>query len=150
MAVRFTAAWLVCVLMVFPADLLACTCVPAGPFLSVSARETLIVRGTVARYVGHGMDVDVRETLKGQPGAATVRIWGDTGLLCRPYVSQFPIGTEWVFAVRPSVERGESGYAISACGEYAMRVEKDRVSGESTSMSLSDLRRRLTSAAPRP
>jgi hypothetical protein len=99
------------------------------------------------------MEVEVSEALKGDPKGANVRIWGDTGILCRPYVTAFPVGTEWVFAVHSNPEKAEGGYVISACGEYAVRVQKDSVTGKLTptktdtgrseTMSLKELRTRL-------
>ena len=153
MHVRFFVSWILCVLALLRVDVLACSCIWAGPFFTAGAREELIVRAKVVRYTAHAMDVEVHETFNGDPGVATIRIWGDTGILCRPYVTSFPIGTEWVFAVRANPERAEGGYVISACGEYAVRVENDGVSGRLMSastpsaspetMGLSEFRNRL-------
>jgi hypothetical protein len=156
MHARFAGCSLLVLLILLRADLLACSCRFAGPFFTVRANAALIVRATVVRYVAHGMDVEVHETFKGAPDARTIRIWGDTGIQCRPYVTAFPVGTEWVFAVGPSVHDTEVGYVISACGEYAVRVEKDVVSGRLTSddvkapqaMDLVEFRRRFNTSQP--
>ena len=153
MSVRWSACWILCVLMLVRVDVLTCTCVWGGPFLTVGAREGLIVRATVLSYSAHAMEVEVHETFKGDASAARIRIWGDTGALCRPYVTKFPVGTEWVFAVGTNPDRAEGAYAINGCGEYAVKVEKDRVSGlllsgstpssSPETMSLDELRNRL-------
>jgi hypothetical protein len=76
------------------------------------------------------MEVEVREVFKGAAQPVKIRIWGDTGALCRPYVTQFPIGTEWVFAVsKENPSKSASDYAISVCGDFWIRTEKDSVTG---------------------
>jgi hypothetical protein len=37
--------------------------------------------------------------LKGAEKRQTIAVRGDTGALCRPYVSLFPPGTRWVLAL---------------------------------------------------
>ena len=62
----------------------------------------------------------------------TIRVWGDTGALCRPYVTSFPIGTRWIFAVRRSHTPGEGDYAITFCGEHWLEVRGDQAVGRIT------------------
>jgi hypothetical protein len=153
MRVRFAAGWVLCVLALLRADVLTCSCIWAGSFLTVGPQEELIVRGKVLSYRANAMDVEVYEAFKGDPKAGMLRVWGDNGILCRPYVTSFPLGSEWVFAVRSNPETADGGYVISACGEYAVRVERDSVSGRLTAtktpngppetMSLKEFRTRL-------
>ena len=117
----------------------ACTCMWAGGFLEVAPGAEVIVR--VRGYHGQNrkvhlaMDVVVLERLKGSPAADDIRIWGDNGALCRPYVSAFPPGTEWILAIRPSRDLGLRGperagdYYIPGCGAYWLRVNGERVTG---------------------
>ena len=158
MRVRLAFGWALGVLTLGRATLLACTCIWAGPFLIVSPQQDLIVRGKVLSYAGHGMDVEVYETLKGETKAAKVRVWGDSGMLCRSAVASFPLGTEWIFAVTNNMHTAEGGYEISACGEFAIKVAKETVSGRLSSgdmtkpgpvetMSLEELRKRLRRSA---
>lgn len=119
----------------------ACSCMWAGGFLKVSPGAEVIVRVRVRDYHGRSrkvdlaMDVVVLERLKGRPAADDIRIWGDNGALCRPYVSGFPRGTEWILAIRPlsgphEREAGRAGdYYIPGCGAYWLRVNGDRVTG---------------------
>ena len=154
---RLTLIGILCVLALVRADVLACTCIWAGPFFAVAPKEELLVRGKVVRYRASAMEVEVLEALKGTPNAATVWIWGDNGVLCRPYVTSFPLDTEWVFAVRPNPEGTQGGYVISGCGEYAVKVQHDTVSGRLTSsksvrdsletMSLTEFREKVQAQA---
>jgi hypothetical protein len=45
------------------------------------------------------MMIEILEVYKGAPASHTIIVQGDRGVQCRPYVSRFPIGTEWVFAL---------------------------------------------------
>lgn len=114
-----------------------CSCGWSGPFLTVSSNAQIIVRGKVLAYKGEArgvklsMDFEVLEVIKGKLNKKTIRVWGDNGALCRPCVTQFPIGTEWILALnglgsKPGIE---SEYAISVCGTYWLKVEEGKVIG---------------------
>lgn len=116
----------------------ACTCAWAGPFASVALSADLVVRAKVLSYDKNSMKVSVLEVLRGREWRRTIRIWGDNGAQCSPYVSSFPIGTEWVFAIRKTTSGAERGYfkrenvpgdwkkwgdyRISICGEFWLKV----------------------------
>ena len=151
--------WAVFCALALPLRMEACTCTWAGPLLQVGPGAELIVRAKVLRHfdrsreVDRAMEVEVIEVLKGSARARRIRIWGDDGGQCRPYVSGFKVGTEWIFAVN----RLKDDYAISVCGEYWARVEGDVVSGRLTTplppgegeperMSLREVRERLRGA----
>src|SRR5688572_19580500 len=111
---------LLVVVLLFPVDASACSCTWSGPLLTVGPRTELIVRAKVLSYHASAMDVEVIEMLKGVSNSRRIRIWGDNGAQCRPYVSRFPIGTEWILAVSPNLEPESApagDYAISVCGE---------------------------------
>jgi hypothetical protein len=127
--------------MILPGVASACSCLWAGGFLTVAPNAEIIVRARVVDYHGRNrkvdlaMDVEVAEVLKGGSVPARVRVWGDSGALCRPYVSAFPRGTEWIFAIRPlsgsrepDAHRGGDFY-IPGCGAYWLEVKGDRVRG---------------------
>jgi hypothetical protein len=131
-------------LTVLASTALPCSCPPlapgathAAPFLDVAPGSDLVVVAEVLRYSGkrhtsaripEAMDVAVRQVFKGAERRSTLRLRGDTGVLCRPYVTKFAPGTVWVFALHRAPEkRGE--YALSACGEHWLRVTDDRVRG---------------------
>jgi hypothetical protein len=156
----------ICVVLIpllLPIPAQACSCIWAGPFLKVAPGTELIVRAKVLAYHGKSRDVDlamdvqVLEVLKGTTPSRKIRIWGDDGVMCRPYVKNFPLQTEWVFAIRKLTGEGSAAgdYFISVCGEYWARVENGGVSGRLSApdppavndkpetMSLTELRARL-------
>jgi len=144
----------------------ACSCAWAGPLLKVAPGAELLVRAKVLGYHGRSrgvdlaLDVEVQEVLKGSTNASRLRIWGDNGAQCRPYVSGFPAQTEWIFAVsKLPGEKGRDGdYFLSVCGEYWARVENEHVTGRLSSplppsvtdkpekMSLKEFREKLRTA----
>lgn len=146
----------------------ACSCMWAGPFLTVAPGTEAIVRAKVVGYhaesrgIQLSMDVDVLEVMKGIVSSKRIRIWGDNGSQCRPYVSAFPVGTEWVLAVNRLKEGPSRGdFFVSVCGEYWAKVEGNAVLGRLTGsspptvsdvpehMSLDELRTRLSTKAAR-
>jgi len=121
-------AILVAVLLA-PSVAFACSCMWAGPFTKVALRTDVVVLAEVRSYFRHGMDVAVLDVLKGTEKRPAIRIWGDTGALCRPYVTGFPRGTRWIFAVQRSREPEAHDYIISVCGEFWLEVRGKQVVG---------------------
>ncbi len=123
---------------------LACSCAAAASFQEAQARVPVIVRGRIANHVEPGrkfhlaMLVDVAEVFRGGALPKHVRVWGDNGAQCRPYVAAFPIGTEWILALyelpRSAAKRilSPAEYFISICGVYWLRVEGGNVVGNLT------------------
>ncbi|HEU5311174.1 MAG TPA: hypothetical protein VFV24_06945 [Candidatus Eisenbacteria bacterium] len=147
-----------------PSHASGCSCAWAGPFLRVSEQTDLIIRGTVVEYhrrvgdIWHAMDVHVEEVLRGRVTTKKIRIWGDNGIMCRPYVTQFPRNTEWIFAIHKNKVESKNDYVISGCGEYFLRVEDGVVTGavtdsmgygEMETLRLSDVKSLLESAGDR-
>ena len=127
----------------------ACSCMWAGTFSRVAFGKELIVLGEVMDHYKNSMEVKVVEVIRGTEERKTIRIWGDNGALCRPYVSGFPIGTRWLFAAFPLPEPrvGDGGssfsegfhsrpgnrqYAISVCGDFWLEVRGERTVGRIT------------------
>ena len=160
---RFQPGWLLLLGLLWPLRTDACSCSWAGPLLAVYPRAELVIRAKVLSYHGRSrgidlaMDVEVLEVLKGTTRASKMRIWGDNGAQCRPYVSGFPLESEWIFAIRTLTGgQGSPGdYMISVCGEYWGRVSNGSVTGRLTAphppsvndkpetMSLDEFRRRV-------
>lgn len=108
----------------------ACKCNTDHPFMDVAPSCDLIVLAEVKGYrkvdgLEQAMDVRVLSVLSGKESHKTIRVWGDDGKSCRPYVTQFPLRSTWIFALQPH----ESDYRISVCGEYWLKVEENRVHG---------------------
>ncbi len=125
-----------------------CSCVSNGKSLVQLAKKSqLVIRGKVLEYNWYksnlqgqrykdeqerkgtplSMTVEVEEVYKGKIKSRKVVVWGDNGMICRPYVTQFPIGTEWVFALSPDSWTKKGELAISVCGEYLLQVQNNRV-----------------------
>ena len=126
----------------------SCSCVWGGSFLKVSNDTSLVdivavvkvkrhlnLKGRYDRKTPMSMEVEVVEVLRGTERRRTIEIWGDNGMMCRSYISEFPEGTTWILALRHGSEtwghRGEtkSNYAISGCGEYSLELKRKRVIG---------------------
>ena len=141
-------------------EALACSCMWGGPFMKVAPASELVVRGRILRHMGENpeskteMEFEVLEVISGRADKRVITISGDNGLLCRPYVSAFPIGTQWILALSAADQRfqDKGDYAISICGTYWLRVSNGRVSGnihsaksreERQQLSLREFRRRF-------
>ena len=140
MAIRaevFSALFLLCGVFFIQPQVDACSCLWAGPFLKVAPNCELVIRGRVSGYYGEdrniklAMDVEVIEVLRGKTQESELRIWGDDGMLCRPYVTQFPVGTEWILGLNgPGSKPGcTSNHAISICGQYWLQIKDGKVIG---------------------
>ncbi len=118
----------------------ACSCIPPSKsFLEILSRADFIIVGKVTNY--HGVipsqniplaaDVEIQRVLKGNNTSEIVRVFGDTGALCRPYANKFPLNTNWVFALNllSTGANGELQYYISSCGEYSLPVRAGKVFG---------------------
>ena len=112
-----------------------CNCLSHGSFLKVSKYTQLVIVGKVKAYTHFkyiqgqrtpvGMDVEIIDQLKGNYTAKTVRIWGDNGALCRPFLSSFPLNKTFVFALDPgnpqsgNIGEKKTDYFVSICGEFS-------------------------------
>ena len=84
------------------------------------------------------MEVEIIEVYKGIENRKTVTIWGDNGILCRPYLSEFKEGEYFVIAfyysksARSDSEEKDTDYFISICGAYWLNVDfqKSTVTGD--------------------
>ncbi len=138
------------VTLALPNGAAACSCLWGGPFSKVALHKEVIILGEVVSYYKNSMDVQVIEVIKGTEDRKTIRMWGDNGALCRPYVTHFPIGTTWLLAISalPTKTVGEqlkSGseegfisspgnkeYAISVCGDFWLKVRREEAVGRIT------------------
>jgi hypothetical protein len=139
--IAFLAVALLAACALWPGAARACSCMWAGGFLAVAPKAEVVVRARVVDYHGRNrkvdlaMDVEVTEVLKGANVPTQLRIWGDNGALCRPYVSGFPRGTEWILAIRPLEGSREhdvprvGDFYIPGCGAYWLKVEDGRARG---------------------
>lgn len=121
----------------------ACSCEWQGPFLTIAKRTSLVAVVKVKKYIYYSgtipaaMEVEILELLKGDSSIKTAKVWGDTGILCRPYISVFKSDSIWVLALNPS--RGEGTFRhpdekagdfnIDGCGTTFLPVKQELVSG---------------------
>jgi hypothetical protein len=117
-----------------PGAALACRCIWAGPFTKVALGTDLVVLAEVRSYERNSMEVEVIEVLKGKEERRALRIWGDDGALCRPYVTLFPRGTRWIFALEREREASSRDYTISGCGAFWLQVRGNQVRGSVTAV----------------
>ncbi len=124
----------------------ACSCARIDtPFVQTVPDAAVVIRGKVLAYQGdqsdvalkrpgsiHWMTVEVQEVLKGQVRSQNLTVWGDNGMICRRYVSEFPLNSEWVFALSPDTWSEKGELAISSCGQYALPVQGNTVKGRIT------------------
>ncbi len=62
-----------------------------------------------------------------------IKIWGHDGVSCDTTIESFPPNTKWVLGVS---KRKDGNLYISGCGEFGVRVEKEKVVGYFNSKSL--------------
>ena len=136
--------------LTLPNGAAACSCLWGGPFSKVALGKEAIILGEIVSYYKNSMEVQVIDVIKGAEDRNTIRIWGDNGALCRPYVSGFPIGTTWVLALSPLPVKtigeqlklgseegfisspGNKEYAISVCGDFWLKVRHEEAVGRIT------------------
>ena len=111
---------------------LACSCGGSSPFLTMAARSDLVVLGTVEAHSDHGMDFRIDAVYRGNEQQDLIRVWGDNGGLCRPFVRTLPVNTQWVLSLMPTGAEGPGGppgqqYALDGCGMTYLQVTGDAV-----------------------
>ena len=121
-----------------------CQCIWQGSFNKASKNADLIVSGKILEHKGNAADFKISKVHKGKEFLDIIRLWGDTGKLCRPNIYSFPENTEWVLALNkishvprdgfnpntPSFSFGRVGdYAPSSCGAYWLKLEHGFITG---------------------
>lgn len=118
----------------------ACSCDWAGPFVDVAGKADLVVTVRVDGYgrrLRFGQDiytfmrVTVLDVLAGTEQASVLKIYGDTGALCRPYIAPetFALGAEYVLAIHRLEDARAGEYEVISCGEFWLPRRADTVSG---------------------
>lgn len=129
-------------LLIIGQTILACDCNSKGKFLKVAPDTELVALIKVSKYLTFkdiynektpmSMEVEIIEIYKGKESKKTVVVWGDSGILCRPYLSRFDVGKFYVIAFDKGMD-GSKGfghenekitdYSISICGDYWLNVD---------------------------
>ncbi len=84
------------------------------------------------------MEIEIIEIYKGTEQRKAVKVWGDIGNLCRPYLSQFKEGQYYVIAFHKGnyagghPEEKNTDYSIFGCGAYWLNVDfkKNNATGD--------------------
>ena len=124
----------------------ACDCDYNGTFLELAPKTKLVALVKVKKYltfenifnithdvkIPMSMKVEIIEIYRGKERRKTVKVWGDSGNLCRPYLAEFELDKYYVIAfykgMRGSKEYGhkkekKTDYSISICGEFWLDVD---------------------------
>lgn len=132
--------------LILHVNLFGCMCGGLKPLLS---QDSIVFQGVVQRYITArgirnpvAMDVEVCRVLRGKYEAKTIRIVGDFGASCVPYVSRFPIATEWVFAVQGPInvrDLGDENFGFESCSVSGLPVKDGRIKGLVSSYSVREM-----------
>ena len=138
----------------------ACDCESQGNFYKVSPNSDLVALVKITKYLTFkdiydsptpmSMEVEILEVFKGVDNRKTIKVWGDVGHLCRPYLNQFSLDSLYVIAFQKG-EKGsgfghlnetENDYSISNCGEYWLKASSktDTLIGSESTIELNRLR----------
>ena len=131
------------------ANVFSCTCAGYQPLLLSQYPGGIVFQGVVQRYITArgirnpvAMDVEICRVLRGRYEAKTIRIVGDFGASCVPYVSRFPIATEWVFSVHGPMnvpDLGDENFGFELCSVSGLPVKDGRVKGPISSFSVREM-----------
>jgi hypothetical protein len=115
-----------CIIFVFESsNSFACSCGYEGPFLNVAKRISFVAVVKVTKYLSYkddiplSMEVEIIDIYKGKEIRKRVIVWGDNGILCRPFISTFEKGKHYAIALHEN----DTDYSISACGCYWLTVD---------------------------
>lgn len=129
----------------------ASRCAEVRPFLPSALDVPLVVQARVVRHAQTLVppsfaEVRVLATLKGRAPSSTLRILDSDGALAVQNASAYPVGTTWVFALRPSADG--ASFTLPLCGDGALAVIGKNVFGNlegglANVLPLSELRDRV-------
>ncbi len=127
----------------------SCQCLWQGSFSTIVKRSDFIASGEVITTKGNSIDFKIARTMADRAINTkefnnVIRIWGDDGKQCRPVITEFPVGSQWVVALTkitsnvpdgfnpntPNVSYGRiNDYYLSQCGAYWLRLDEGYVVG---------------------
>jgi hypothetical protein len=118
----------------------ACSCMDTATFYQVASHSKKVALVKVIKYLSFkeiynkatpmSMEVEIIHIIKGAEQRKRVIIWGDNGMLCRPYLSVFKEGVMYVMALdkgnpgRGHKDETESDYAIGNCGTHWLTYDE--------------------------
>jgi hypothetical protein len=73
--------------------------------------------------IPYSMTVEIIEKYKGEESRKLVRIWGDNGILCRPYLTEFKINGYYLAAPIPIDNTLDTDYEFFVCRTDYLNVD---------------------------
>lgn len=118
--------FMLALLLMSSAQLLACMCSYGGSFMKVSRESDLVIVGVVVSKSGGKMKVRVTKELIGSSRNKEITIYGDSnGDSCNESVKKFREGNTYAFALK----KIDKIYVLSGCGDYYLTLENGYVKG---------------------
>lgn len=152
--------------LLITASAIACDCDQNAPFLSAARNSKLVALVKVKKYLSYAeiyakqepmsMEVEIVEVFKGAEARKKITVWGDNGMLCRPYLSKFSKGDYYIIAFNEGTEgyghvnEKRSDYHISNCGTYWLSADKKKqqasgnIGDAVTQMTFADIKKWLS------
>lgn len=69
------------------------------------------------------MVVEVSHVLQGDVPTSRIKVEGDNGAQCRPYVEMFPVGASYTFAISHD-DSPDKAFYLSNCGKYWLETRR--------------------------
>jgi hypothetical protein len=141
---RMPAALMTLLLALGDSAFADCECLWGGPFTRVEGNTDLVVAVEVISGKGNSIDLRIEDILRGEEHREEIRLWLDSGEMCRPPADQFTAGSRWVMALdeiselppgsfnpnTPNISFGRvEDYSLSKCGGYWLELAENLVSG---------------------
>lgn len=127
----------------------ACSCAYKGNFLKVSQYADIVaivkvkdhqdyftLRGAAPTKINKPLSAtfEVIQILKGEEDRREVKVFGDDGVLCRPYIDNFKIEQYYIVGLfkcgntarQNGINETEKDYYVNACGEYWLNLDNDQ------------------------
>ena len=125
---------------------MACSCECAGDcsFSAISDNSDFVALVRVISYddyldveipghnekIPYSMTVEIIKKYKGAESRKIIKIWGDNGAECRPYISNFNIGAYYLIAPNPLGDKLEeentTDYDFFSCNTDYLKVDMDK------------------------
>lgn len=120
-----------------------CTCTSNCDFKTISNNMEFVALIRIIEYsdfledeifgyegkMPYSMTVEIIKLYKGSESRKTIKIWGDNGVLCRPYTANFEIGKYYLIAptkiTHPLTGESKDDYAFFSCRTDYMAVDYD-------------------------
>lgn len=82
--------------------------------------------------IPYSMTVEIINRYKGSESRSVIKIWGDNGSLCRPYIQEFVVGNYYLIAPSKITERSAEtdeetgGYDLFSCWTDYLTVDYEK------------------------